>query len=56
MFSKFSFKNGSYDDLLRNKTIWNTNYSLDFILRIAWQSNQMTAQELYQLKSRKSVF
>jgi hypothetical protein len=51
MFSKFMFKNGSYDDILRRKTIWNTNYSLDFILRIAWQSSQMTTNQLYQLKS-----
>jgi hypothetical protein len=51
MFSKFFFKNGSYDDLLNKKTIWNTNYSLDFILRIAWKSNKMTTKELYQLKS-----
>ncbi len=46
------FKNGSYDDILRQKIIWNTNYSLDFILRIAWRSSQMTAKELYQFKSR----
>jgi len=52
MFSKFFFKNGSYDEILRKKTVWNTNYSLDFILRIAWHSNQMTTKDLYQLKSR----
>ncbi|CAF3538758.1 unnamed protein product [Rotaria socialis] len=51
MFSKFFFKNGSYDGILSMKTQWNTNYSLDFILRIAWQSKKMTTKELYQLKS-----
>ncbi|CAF4646708.1 unnamed protein product [Rotaria sp. Silwood1] len=52
MFSKFFFKNGSYDEILRKRTQWNTNYSLDFILRIAWQSNQMTTKQLYYLKSQ----
>ncbi|CAF0898017.1 unnamed protein product [Rotaria sordida] len=52
MFSKFLFKNGSYDEILSKKTQWNTSYSLDFILRIAWQSNQMATKELYHLKSQ----
>jgi hypothetical protein len=52
MFSKFFFKDGSYDEILRNKTVWNTNHSLDYILRIAWKSKQMTTKELYQLKSQ----
>lgn len=38
--------------MLRKKTTWNNNYSLDFILRIVWQSNQMTTKDLYHLRSQ----
>ena len=51
MFSKFLFKNGSYDKILREKQIWNTNYSLDFVLRLAWDSKRFDLKDLQQLRT-----